>query len=255
MGTLVSYQYADSVATITMDDGKVNAMSLRIITEINAALDQAEAHSRGHHARAGRACSPRASTSTRCAPAGPDAVEHAARPASSSAGAAPVGSPTAGPQRVHRPHRARWAVFLLLSGDYRIGASGPFRITANEVAIGLTLPQAAIELCRQRLTPVVFNRAVNLAEVFSPETAVAVGYLDRIVPADALEAETATKAAELAPLDIARTVDQAARASGDAGRLHAAIEADDASLRPSLRRSQPARGGPESVRGGARRAP
>jgi enoyl-CoA hydratase len=28
--------------------------------------------------------------------------------------------------------------FLVLAGDYRIGAEGPFKIGANEVAIGLT---------------------------------------------------------------------------------------------------------------------
>jgi enoyl-CoA hydratase len=33
----------DSVATITMDDGKVNALSLQMLTELNAALDRAAA--------------------------------------------------------------------------------------------------------------------------------------------------------------------------------------------------------------------
>ena len=71
----------------------------------------------------------------------------------------------------------------LLSGDYRVGAAGPYKITANEVAIGLTMPRAAVEICRQRLTPAHFNRAVILAEVFSPDDAVAAGFLDRVVPA------------------------------------------------------------------------
>jgi hypothetical protein len=31
MGTLVAYQLEDSIATITMDDGKVNVMSLPMI--------------------------------------------------------------------------------------------------------------------------------------------------------------------------------------------------------------------------------
>jgi enoyl-CoA hydratase len=42
MGTLVSYQSGDSVATITMDDGKVNALSPQMLRELGAALDQAE---------------------------------------------------------------------------------------------------------------------------------------------------------------------------------------------------------------------
>ena len=43
MGTLVSYQLDGSVATITMDDGKVNVLSPRMLGEIGAALDRAAA--------------------------------------------------------------------------------------------------------------------------------------------------------------------------------------------------------------------
>ena len=65
-------------------------------------------------------------------------------------------------------HAVAMGVFLVLSGDYRIGVAGRYKITANEVAIGLTLPRAAIEICRQRLTPAHFSRATVLAEVFPP---------------------------------------------------------------------------------------
>ncbi len=43
MSSLVSYELNDAVATITMDDGKVNALSPAMQAEINAALDQAAA--------------------------------------------------------------------------------------------------------------------------------------------------------------------------------------------------------------------
>ena len=43
MSTLVSYRLRDSVATITMDDGKVNALSLAMFTELGAAFDRAAA--------------------------------------------------------------------------------------------------------------------------------------------------------------------------------------------------------------------
>ena len=52
-----------------------------------------------------------------------------------------------------------------------MGAAGPYKFTANEVAIGLTMPLAAIEILRQRLAPAHFNRAVILAETFAPEAA------------------------------------------------------------------------------------
>src|SRR6185369_4408712 len=43
MGTLVTYRLEDSLATITMDDGKVNVLSMPMFAELNAALDRAEA--------------------------------------------------------------------------------------------------------------------------------------------------------------------------------------------------------------------
>jgi enoyl-CoA hydratase len=39
---MVSYHCDDAIATITFDDGKVNALSLAALAEFNAALDQAE---------------------------------------------------------------------------------------------------------------------------------------------------------------------------------------------------------------------
>src|SRR5262245_34061430 len=43
MQPLVAYRLEDSIAAITMDDGKLNVMSLRMLTELNAALDRAAA--------------------------------------------------------------------------------------------------------------------------------------------------------------------------------------------------------------------
>ena|SRR5215469_6142643 len=100
-------------------------------------------------------------------------------------------------------HAIAMAAFLVLSADYRIGAVGSYKITANEVAIGVTLPSAAVEICRQRLSPVHFNRATILAEVFSPESAVEAGFLDRVVDAAELKATARAVATDLAGLDMA----------------------------------------------------
>ena len=90
-------------------------------------------------------------------------------------------------------------VFLLGSGDYRLGAAGDFRIHANEVAIGLTMPLPALAILRYRLTPSAFDRAVCLAEPFDPRAAVEAGLLDRV----AVFADQRQQLAELrrAPLD------------------------------------------------------
>jgi enoyl-CoA hydratase/carnithine racemase len=198
MGAGVSYSLADGVATITMDDGKVNALSPRMLAELGAALDRAEADGaavvltgRGGVFSAGfdlgvlRAGGPAAAAMVR------SGFGLAARLL---AFPAPALAACSG-------HAVAMGAFLLLAADYRIGVAGPFRITANEVAIGLAVPQAAIELCQARLTPAAFSRAVTLAEVFSPGQAAAAGFLDRVVDVTGLEAAAGAAAGRLARLD------------------------------------------------------
>ena len=98
-------------------------------------------------------------------------------------------------------HAIAMGVFLVLSADYRMGADGPFRIGANEVAIGLTMPHFAIEMCRQRLAPAHFNRAVIFSEMFAPADAVPAGFLDKVVPAAELQNEAQKLAATMAKLN------------------------------------------------------
>jgi enoyl-CoA hydratase len=124
-------------------------------------------------------------------------------------------------------HAVAMGVFLLLSGDYRVGAAGPYKITANEVAIGLTMPRAAVEICRQRLTPAHFNRAVVLAETFSPADAVVAGFLDRAVAASELHEVAHTIATESSKLDMTAHAGTKLRARQQTlGAIRAAIEAD-----------------------------
>ena len=226
MGTLVSYQLDGSVATITMDDGKVNALSLQMLTELGAALDRALADravvvltgrdgifSAGFDLTVLRAGGSDASAMLR---AGFELAERI------------LSFPT--PVLIAcTGHAIAMGVFLLLSGDYRVGAAGPYKITANEVAIGLTMPRAAVEICRQRLAPAHFNRAVILAEIFSPDDAVAAGFLDRVVPAPELQDVAASAAGLLAKLDSDAHAASKVRARDNSlHALRAAIEADDA---------------------------
>lgn len=93
-------------------------------------------------------------------------------------------------------HALAMGSFLLLASDVRFGAAGTFKIGANEVAIGLTMPYSAVEFCRQRLTPSHFTRAVITAEIYDPEEAAAAGFLDHVVPPETL-LSVAQKHAEL----------------------------------------------------------
>jgi enoyl-CoA hydratase len=178
MGPRVSYELSGAVAAVTMDDGKVNVMSLPMQQEIHAALDRATVDG-AVVLLAGRPGVFSAGFDLDTLRAGGrEAVEMveggfdlAARVL---AFPAPVVVACTG-------HAVAMGLFLLLSGDYRVGGTGPSRLTANEVAIGLTLPHAATEVVRQRLTPAAFNRATILAEAFPPEAAVDAGILDRVV--------------------------------------------------------------------------
>jgi enoyl-CoA hydratase len=228
MSSLVSYEVADAVATIAMDDGKVNAMSLRMIGDIHAALDRAEAD-RAVVVLTGRQGVLSAGFDLATLRAGgTDAVAmvKAGFELSERLLAFPMPVVIACPG-----HAIAMGVFLLLSGDYRIGAAGPYRITANEVAIGLTMPHAAVEILRQRLAPAVFNRAVTIAEPFSPDNAVAAGVLDRVVPADELAATARALATQLTGLDMAAHAASKLRARGHTlAAVRAGIDADFAAF-------------------------
>jgi len=228
MSTLVSYELRDGIATIAMDDGKRNALSLEMLSQVNGALDRAGAD-RAAVVLTGREGVFSAGFDLRVFMAGgPDAYamvrtgfELGARLLSFPA---PVVVACTG-------HAIAMGAFLLLSADYRIGAAGEHKIGANEVAIGITMPHFGVEICRQRLSPAHFHRAVINAEMYRPEDAIAAGFLDRVVPAAELQDVAWAKAAELAKLDGAvhtatklRARDQALRA------VRAAIDTDDAAF-------------------------
>jgi len=229
MGSHVSYRLEGSIATITMDDGKVNALSLAMLAQLNGALDQALAD-RAVVVLAGRKGVFSAGFDLAVLKAGgPDApamvrggFELAARLL---AFPAPVVIACTG-------HAIAMGVFLVLSGDYRVGTAGAFKVTANEVALGLTMPQAAIEICRQRLAPAHLHRALVLAEPYSPDDAIAAGFLDRVVPGAELPGVAAGLAAMLVPLDRDAHAATKLRLHAPAlAALRAAIEADDHQLR------------------------
>jgi enoyl-CoA hydratase len=100
-------------------------------------------------------------------------------------------------------HAYPMGAFLLLASDVRIGARGPFRIGLNEVAIGITVPNFAIEVARQRLTPSAFQKATLTGEMFAPDEAIVAGFLDRVVEPATLDEAVEQHALALAKLHFA----------------------------------------------------
>jgi enoyl-CoA hydratase len=211
-----------------MDDGKANVLSSAMLAELNAALDRALAHD--------------------------SVVVLTGRPGIFSAGfdltvlqrggseaAAMVLAGFATAERLLSfptpvvaacgGHAVAMGVFLLLAADYRIGTQGVFTIAANEVAIGLAMPRAAVEIMRQRVTPSCFHRAVALAEAFDPDTAVQAGLLDRVVHRDELLAVAHDMAHTFGELDLPAHQTSKLRARASAlSALRVAILADAAEL-------------------------
>jgi enoyl-CoA hydratase len=228
MGGPVTYRLEGSVATVAMDDGKVNALSPVMLGELSSAFDQA-ARDNAVPVLTGRQGIFSAGFDLGVLTGGgPDAVPMlqagfrlAERMLSFPA---PVVVACTG-------HAIAMGVFLVLSADYRVGADGPFRITANEVAIGLTLPRSAIEVCRQRLTPAAFTRAVLLAEVFSPTDAVAAGFLDRVVAPEDVRTTAHDLAEQLATLNLpAHDASKQRARAATLTALRRAIAEDDADM-------------------------
>ena len=83
-------------------------------------------------------------------------------------------------------HAVAAGAMCLLTADYRVGVEGQWRIGLNETDLGMPLPTLAVELARARLDPRLFTRAALHAELFDGSGAVAVGYLDEVVPGDQL---------------------------------------------------------------------
>jgi enoyl-CoA hydratase len=179
MSDIVTYALDGGIATIRMDDGKANALSIPMLSELHASFGQAEADgaiavltgregrfSGGFHLPTLRGGGEDGRKMLR---SGFDlAVRMLTFPK-------PVVIACPG-------HAVAQAAILLLCADERIGAAGPYKISMNEVLIGLTVARSMIEIGRHRLTPSYLHRTFALAEEYSPEAAVDAGFLDRVVP-------------------------------------------------------------------------
>jgi enoyl-CoA hydratase len=224
----VSYSKEGPVATITMDDGKVNALTFPLLTALNDALDQALADQAvvvltGREGRFSAGFDLKTLTG-----GGRDG------PALLTAGLElserllsypfPVVIACTG-------HALAMGSFLLLSGDYRVGAEGDFKIGANEVAIGMVMPETAIEICKQRVPPSHLGRVVINAEIFQPSDAVEAGFLDRVVPATSVIEVASDAAASLATLNMrAHAATKLRVRAGTLAAMRAAIVADEAAF-------------------------
>ncbi|WP_060508839.1 crotonase/enoyl-CoA hydratase family protein [Pseudomonas sp. NBRC 111124] len=199
MSELITYHAEDGIATLTLNNGKVNAISPDVIAAFNAALDRAT-QERAVVIITGQPGILSGGYDLKVMTSGPkEAV--ALVTAGSTLARRLLSHPF--PVIVACPgHAVAKGAFLLLSADYRIGVEGPYKIGLNEVQIGMTMHHAGIELARDRLRRSAFHRSVINAEMFEPKDALDAGFLDKVVPAEQLLEVAKGVAGELKKLNM-----------------------------------------------------
>ena len=199
MTQLASYELSDQVAIITMDDGKANAFGPDMIATVDAHLERA-----GGEAKAviltGRPGIFSGGFDLKVIRGGDAAAGRAMSLAGARLMMRLYGLPQ--PLVVAAPgHAIALGAFCLLTGDYRIGIEGDFRIGLNETAIGMSLPPFGLMLAQERLSKRHLARAAIGATLFGPLEARDAGFLDEVVAVADLPAAARAAADRLVALD------------------------------------------------------
>ncbi|WP_095110880.1 crotonase/enoyl-CoA hydratase family protein [Pseudomonas sp. Irchel 3E20] len=199
MSELISYHLEDGIATLTLNNGKVNAISPDVIAAFNSALDQAVAD-RAVVIITGQPGILSGGYDLKVMTAGPKEAVSLVTQGSTLARRL-LSHPF--PVIVACPgHAVAKGAFILLSADYRIGVDGPFSIGLNEVQIGMTMHHAGIELARDRLRRSAFHRSVINGEMFNPQSAVDAGFLDKVVAPEELQSAALEAARQLKKINM-----------------------------------------------------
>ncbi len=192
----IQFEEKDDIGIITLNDGKANVFTVERISAINEHLDATEDAGAVIFTGAnGRFSGGFDLNTIRGNDAG--AAELLA------AGAEMISRIFMHPRPVISAvngHAIAMGAFLVLASDLRIGATGDYRMSLPEVAIGMTMPVWAMELARARLSKRYLQRAAVMAEVFVAEDALKAGFLDELIAPDQLMARAMEEATRLKSL-------------------------------------------------------
>src|ERR1700752_2983326 len=139
----VTYRRDESIALITMDDGKVNALGPTMQQALNEALDNADRDDVGAVVIAGNQRVFSAGFDLKILTAGEVQPAIDMFRGGFELSYRLLSYPKPGVMACTGPAIAMGA-FLLASGDHRVAAPA-YNIQANEVALGMTIPYAALE--------------------------------------------------------------------------------------------------------------
>lgn len=199
MSENLKYELKEDVAYLTINDGKANALSFEMIEALTAAFDKAADEAQIVVLRGeGRALS--AGFDLSVMGQGVEAAQKLVL-----AGAHLMLKIYEHPQPVIMAspgHALAAGGILLFCGDHRIGTQGAFRIGLNETAIGMVLPEFAIELGRVCLQTRYHTAAIVGATLYDPTKAVDVGYLDVACASEEVDAAIDAQIAHYKTLNL-----------------------------------------------------
>ncbi len=192
----VTCTVAGAVATISVDDGKANALSHALLDGVDRAIDEALAAEAGVIVVEGRDGKFSAGFDLSVMTSGPEQARDLLRKGADLSlrlfeMQVPVVFAVTG-------HALAMGGILLCCADYRVGAAGSYKIGLPEVRIGMPVPAFAVELCRDRLSPRWFTRAVHLGERLDPGQALEAGFFDELAELDQVRERAQAVAHELA---------------------------------------------------------
>ena len=188
----------DDISIITLDDGKANVFSPKMIQDVNECLDKVPTES-GALIISGRDGMFSAGFDLKIISSG----DMQATMDMSLSGfkllsrifsfQRPVLAACSG-------HGIALGTFLLCCCDYRIGVKGDYMIGANEMRTNMVIPIPILELISHRVTASHKYRAILGAEMYSIQSGVEAGLIDEIVDSKDLMEAAMLKAKDLASM-------------------------------------------------------
>jgi len=187
----------DGIAKISLDNGKANAISLEVATELMSALDRAK-----EEAKAVLICgSPgifSAGFDLKVIAQGMDVAQEML-----AQGMLMTEKIYSHPQPVVTAcegHSVGMGVFIMLAADYRVGAAGEFAIRLPETAIGMHFTTILKVIAKTHITPTHHARAIVQSRPYAPEQAAEIGMLDEVVEPEKVIDQALMRVRELAEL-------------------------------------------------------
>ena len=188
----------DDISIITLDDGKANVFSPKMIQDVNECLDKVPTES-GALIITGRDGMFSAGFDLKIISSG----DIQATMDMSLSGFKLLSRIFSFPRPILAAcsgHGIALGTFLLCCCDYRIGVKGDYMIGANEMRTNMVIPIPILELISHRVTASHKYRAILGAEMYSIENGIGAGLIDEVVDPENLMETAMLKAKDLATM-------------------------------------------------------